>query len=625
MNNFTIKFKLYALAIVVSICLIALFIVTLNASSQMKALNNTFSLIQKSEVEMLTLRRNEKDFLARLDVKYQQKFATNFVQLANHVNQIRNNLESLGLGDKESLIKLVQQLQEYKVGFTQIVDIHQLIGLNHDQGLRGSLRSSVREAEEKLKQSNSLQLIADMLMLRRNEKDFMLRKDNKYIDKFKENFTIFKQHLTDSVLDFATKKDIDTKMAAYRSTFMKLKLGYQKLGLTSKEGLHGEMRSKVHKTEAIFKALETRLSKNITTQNSNIYNNLLYITAAFIILIVVSILSISYSINKRLGSLTHHLNDFALKSGDLSAAIQITGKDEITVISQLFNQFIANLRKTFIEIPVLSENLQQVSKGNSIVSQKTNQLAVEQQSESEQLAEFIQQMLSTTTEVTRNIHIAADLASVTNKSVIVGKKTIKGISDSVNLLANKLQLSAETTQNLESDSHNIRAVLDVIRAIAEQTNLLALNAAIEAARAGENGRGFAVVADEVRALAKRTQDSTMQIEALIESFQLNVKNTIDAMREGAKEASDTAKQTLDANETLDTISSAVNQIFELNSNIAVASEEQEAISNDITTNIQHINKMAKETSQQANETNQSSSQIEDIASNLQSLVAVYRF
>ena len=624
MNNFTIKHKLNALAIAVTFFLMALFAITLNVSSEIKELNQALILVQTSEIEVLTLRRNEKDFLARLDIKYLQKFEQNFVKLIAHINKIQSKLESIGLDNDESHIKLIQQLGEYKEDFIQIVDTHQQIGLNHEKGLRGRLRSSVHKAEKHLTQSNSLQLISDMLILRRNEKDFMLRKDNKYIDKFEKNFIIFSKNLADSSFDTVVKQDILVKMNAYRAMFNELKFSYQKLGLTPKEGLQGEMRSTVHKTEGIIQALDTRLSKQIIKKNKNINDNLLYITGIFIMLIVTSILSMSRSINKRLWHLKHHLSDVSLKSGDLSVAIKTTGKDEITVISQLFNQFIANLRKTFIEIPSLSEHLNSVSRENSIVSQKTNHLAVKQQSESEQLVESIQQMLSFTSNITRNIHIAANLASETNESVLTGKETIKDISDSVHSLANKLQLSVKITKKLEKSSNDIREVLDVIRAIAEQTNLLALNAAIEAARAGENGRGFAVVAGEVRALAKRTQDSTMQIETLVESFQLDVKNTSEAMKEGANEATNTARKSFEANETLDVISSSVDQMFELNSNIATFSEEQEIISSGIKTNTEQINQMAQETSQQASKTNESSSQIENIASDFQLLLATYR-
>jgi len=424
---------------------------------------------------------------------------------------------------------------------------------------------------------HSIQLTADMLMLRRNEKDFMLRRLDKYLTKFNGNFSVFKQHLNESLISDTIKGSISSKMTAYHSMFMEFGQSYKQLGLTPKKGLHGDMRNTVHKTEEIFSAISDELSKNIMTETNLIYNQLVIITVTLTLLIVGAVLSIAHSINSRLGYLQAHLNEVAIKSGDLSATLEITGDDEVTIISQLFNQFVANLKSTFSKIPSLSIALEQESNVNTEVSEQTNQLAIVQQTESDDIAEAVQQMLSASEEITTNIHVAASSAEEANDSVLKGKQVIQNVSSSINSLATKLQSSAEVTKDLEENSHNISTVLDVIRGIAEQTNLLALNAAIEAARAGEQGRGFAVVADEVRTLASRTQDSTTQIQSLIEAFQSNVKSRVTVMQEGSSGASSTAENASDAIQALDVISDTVNKIFELNSSIASASEEQSAI------------------------------------------------
>jgi methyl-accepting chemotaxis protein len=385
------------------------------------------------------------------------------------------------------------------------------------------------------------------------------------------------------------------------------------------------MRSTVHKTEGIFDAITNELSSNIVSQSSHIYNKLFLITGVLLVLIVGIVLSIAHSINTRLGYLQTYLNKLALKPDDLSILLQVTGKDEVTDISQVFNKFIANFKATFSQIPAYSDNLKKESSLNSSVSEQTYQLAVSQQIESSEIAEAVQQMVSATEEITSNFHVAASSAEEADKAVLKGKQVIQDVSLSINSLANELQSSAEVTKDLEENSNNISTVLDVIRGIAEQTNLLALNAAIEAARAGEQGRGFAVVADEVRTLAGRTQDSTTQIQELIESFQENVKNTVNVMQEGSEGASSTAENASNAIQVLDKISSTVSNIFELNASIATASEEQSTISNNIGKSIFSINEMAKETASQSDRTRQSSTEIKLIASDLQSLIGTYKF
>ncbi|MEE9339951.1 MAG: HAMP domain-containing methyl-accepting chemotaxis protein [Methylococcaceae bacterium] len=625
MNNLTIKLKLYGLAGLVIVCLAILSVIALTSFSSIKNLNKTLLIVEVSKSNMLTLRRNEKDFLARLDIKYQQKFKNNFDILMNDINQVKNNIETIELEQEKKLSNLVKYLQTYHVSFNKIVTLHQKIGFDHNSGLRGKLRTAVHNAEKRLKQSNSIQLTADMLMLRRNEKDFMLRRLSKYIDKFDHNYAIFNQHLKESTLSDSTKTDIASNMTSYRSTLMNLSQGYNQLGLTPKEGLQGEMRSTVHKTEDIFSTLTNNLSSIITSQSNNIYTKLLLITGVMLVLIVGSVLFIAHSISIRLDYLQTYFNNLALKPGDLSVLLQVSGKDEVASINEIFNQFIANFKMTFSQIPIYSDNLEKESSLNNSVSEQTHQLATSQQKESSEIAESVQQMVSATEEITRNIHIAAGSAEEADEAVLKGKQVIQDVSLSINSLANKLQTSAEVTKKLEENSNNISTVLDVIRGIAEQTNLLALNAAIEAARAGEQGRGFAVVADEVRTLAGRTQDSTTQIQALIESLQKNVKTTVNVMQEGSTGASSTAESASNATQVLDEISSSVSHIFELNASIATASEEQNAISNNISKSILSINEMAKETANQSNRARQSSTEMNSIASELQSLVGTYKF
>jgi methyl-accepting chemotaxis protein len=202
MNNLTIKNKLYGLAGLVTVCLIVLSVVALSSFSSIKLLNKTLLLVESSKSIMLTLRRNEKDFLARLDIKYQQKFNKNFETLMNSINKVKDNIKTIGLEQEQEnkLVNLFKYLQAYKLSFKSIVTLHQQVGLDPDSGLRGKLRESVHDAEKLLKQSSSIQLTVYMLMLRRNEKDFMLRKLNKYLDKFDRNHAIFNQHLSESTL-----------------------------------------------------------------------------------------------------------------------------------------------------------------------------------------------------------------------------------------------------------------------------------------------------------------------------------------------------------------------------------------------------------------------------------------
>jgi len=598
--------------------------ITLNSFDTIKSLNNILETSKIAQIELLTLRKQEKDFLSRSEIKYLNQFKITFNSLMQNLNEIVENCKKNNLKTNE-VDKLIQIVRRYDTDFTKITQTHQRIGLTHELGLRGQLRHSVHEAEALLKQFSEIQLLADMLMLRRNEKDFMLRRNDKYIAKFEKNYRIFKQHLQHSSLNETSKKHIMDKMRPYHSMFLEFTQAEKKLGLTENRGLQQTLRSTIHQTEKVFANMAVSLSNTLHAQNALIYKQLIGLTILLIILISGTIVLISRAITTRLQDLKEHLHHVAINSGDLSATLEINGKDEITEISSLFNQFVSTLRATFSEIPHLSGSLEEESKLNAIASDKTHQLAATQETEAHDISEAIQQMLEASQEITSNIHVAASSAEEANRSVVDGKQVIQGVNTQINALATQLQASMELTKNLENNSSSISTVLDVIRDIAEQTNLLALNAAIEAARAGEQGRGFAVVADEVRTLASRTQDSTKQIQSLIESLQANVLSTVNVMQEGSESALSTAAGINHATDSLDSISKMVSNIFELNTSIASAAEEQSAISNTISRNILLITDTARETTLQTNQTSDSSSRLKVIATNLHNVIAEYKF
>jgi len=367
------------------------------------------------------------------------------------------------------------------------------------------------------------------------------------------------------------------------------------------------------------------LSSKISAQNSTISNSLLVITTIIFVLLAAVIFAISYSINYRLQQIKSHLEKVALNSGDLSTSINIQGNDEITSIAGLFNQFVANLKNTFSEIPSFAKHLESASATNLTISENTSKLALEQQEKSDEVVTSTNKILLATEEVSNSINNAASSAEEANKLVEKGKKVVNDVGLSINALATKLHASAQLTSDLEENSQNISTVLDVIKAIADQTNLLALNAAIEAARAGEHGRGFAVVADEIRTLASRTQESTAQIHALIESLQINVHNTVKVINEGSIGSSAAADDTLKANEVIDNIGHIVNTLFSLNTSIAGASKEQRSDLSLINKNISDISKTAKEAATQSNKTSQSGAEINAISTNLKLLISSYNF
>jgi methyl-accepting chemotaxis protein len=202
----------------------------------------------------------------------------------------------------------------------------------------------------------------------------------------------------------------------------------------------------------------------------------------------------------------------------------------------------------------------------------------------------------------------------------VVRNSVNGIRS----LAENVEEAAGVIHRLEQDSEQIGTILDVIRGIADQTNLLALNAAIEAARAGEQGRGFAVVADEVRTLAQRTQQSTQEIQAMIEQLQEGSRNAVQVMELGRQRTEESVDLSSRAGTSLDAITSAVSRITDMNLQIASAAQEQSTVAEEMARNINQISEVSDETSHGAQQTEDASQQLSQLASELQTLVQQFK-
>src|SRR5690606_5666675 len=197
-------------------------------------------------------------------------------------------------------------------------------------------------------------------------------------------------------------------------------------------------------------------------------------------------------------------------------------------------------------------------------------------------------------EVARNAQSAAEAARYAEEQSREGAQVVSATIHSIRQLAQEVESACATIGTLEQEAANIDAVLAVIRGIAEQTNLLALNAAIEAARAGEQGRGFAVVADEVRALAARTQESTKDIQNMIERLQSGVHNAVQATHSGSERARQSVEQAAGVDQALSVTGDSVLRINDMAAQIATACEEQSSVTEEIARNISDIRDLSNE-------------------------------
>lgn len=314
----------------------------------------------------------------------------------------------------------------------------------------------------------------------------------------------------------------------------------------------------------------------------------------------------------------------AMSQGDLTHKVSIAGKDEFAWMCWEYSEGRKGFTELLKEILGSSGQLAAAAEELSAITEQSNNGVMRQQGEIEQVATAMNEMSATVTEVSKNAANAASAAQDADDQAKNGCEIVNTTVQTINNLASEVENTSEVIENLKGDSISIGAVLDVIRDIAEQTNLLALNAAIEAARAGEQGRGFAVVADEVRTLASRTQQSTREINDMIEKLQNGANQAVSVMEMGRAKAEESVEQAAKAGEALQTITGVVDNIKSMNMQIASAAEEQSATAEEINRNIVNISEVAQETAGGSQQTASASDELARLASDLQSQVVKFK-
>lgn len=313
-----------------------------------------------------------------------------------------------------------------------------------------------------------------------------------------------------------------------------------------------------------------------------------------------------------------------IADGDLTQRIKINGSDEPAHLLIALKKMQISLHDTIKRISESSNMLASASEELHAVTEDTNRGLNQQSAEIDQAATAVNEMTAAVEEVARNAVNTADDSKAADKSTYQGREKVSQTLESINKLVGNISDTSSEVKILAQSAGEISQVLVVIRSIAEQTNLLALNAAIEAARAGDAGRGFAVVADEVRALAHRTQQSTAEIEQMIEGIQSGTGRAVDAMNESQDRANGTLVVAREANDALEVISEAITSINQKNLVIASASEEQAQVAREVDRNLVNIRDLSMQTSAGANQTNAASQELSRLAVDLHSMVSKFR-
>ncbi len=568
-------------------------------------------LVEDVEIGALQMRRREKDFLLRKDVKYIKKYDT----AEKAVDQALEKIAGLAVSAPvlENVKRLKANITRHKEQFYKVSQLQEAIGLNEKLGFSGVLRNAVHAVEVKLKAANLDKLTIKILMMRRHEKDFMMRGTEKYIARIDSRRQEFDALLKKTALPDSVRAELTTLMDAYQNGFK----AYAKTALALKP--ETKMLSTIFADmapdfEALFKASKAGKQKiEATLTASRDLTRTIFLGSAIVVLIIATGLGllIGRSITTPIRNLTAAMQKLVAGDtsvdvpnskdkngiGDMARAVEIFKENMIrnkeleadvrerqlkvteraTVIEQLNEDFDSEVSEVLAGLASATEQLNETATSMSSASEETQAQSGVILTASDESMRNIQSVVSATEELSASIEE-------------IGRQTIDSSSMSRRAVESAEGAKTQVTQLVEH-SQKIGDVVSLISDIAEQTNLLALNATIEAARAGEMGKGFAVVASEVKSLASQTAKATEDIGAQIEAMQGMTTGTATAIED---------------------IVAIINSVDEVINAIAGGMDEQNSATQEISQSIQLASRGAQEITSNVNGVNEaanSSSQL----------------
>ena len=610
-RSLSIKLRLVLIGVIALLAMAAMLVLQLYQANTTAALSEAKGQVDALTADMLMLRRHEKDFLMRKQEKYPERHKKMVNELQATASSLRENLVDLGI-DVQQVDNFTTLVRDYSSSFETLVEIERSIGFDKDDGLKGALRNAAQELEDRM---NKRELtFTTLLQMRRQEKDFMLRRAEADIASFNEYYNQLIQQLPAESLDVANN---------YADSFNALAEKNKARGLTPELGAEGSMRETIQATEAILDAMSSTLIEEINSSLSRLQVIGLTVFAIVLALVAGLIMILARSINQPLQRASAQISRVR-KELDFRLRLDEGGNDEITHFSSDVNALLDDFQDLVKSINVALTNLNSATEQLATATSNTAEGMQTQQNETEMVAAAITEMGATIHEIASNTESTTEKARSTNDCATQGRDQVNDTVTSIRNLVNRLDIASGAVSELEKDSQTIGTVLDVIRGIAEQTNLLALNAAIEAARAGEQGRGFAVVADEVRTLAMRTQESTSQIETIITTLQERTQQIVGEMKACQHEGTSSDEQADKAMQRLNEISEEVNTILEMTTQIAVAIEQQSQVAGEVNQNVINIRDLSEDTMRNVSINEQASEEVVAQTSTLRQHIAQFK-
>lgn len=367
-----------------------------------------------------------------------------------------------------------------------------------------------------------------------------------------------------------------------------------------------------------------RFTQEIDQNEEAATRNLLALVVIGAVVSLAAAVFLPVVVARQVSQISNRVQNIAEGDGDLTIRIPVDTQDELGELASHVNHFMEKLQRIIANVLSNAHEVSKTAESLLDVSSKSQRAADDQCQAINMVVTAVNELTMAIQEVANNTGNTAQNTREASSITDSGQERIRLAVERVQQLAVRISETANFMLSLEGEAKNVTSVIDVIRGVAEQTNLLALNAAIEAARAGEQGRGFAVVADEVRTLASRTQQSTTDIQGMLNQLQQGVQRAVDAMSASSSMTQEAASSANEAGQSLMGIGSAVKEIADMTIQIATAAEEQSLVTSEIDKNLVQINTLAMDTAMGASKTAEESQRLNELSIQLRQLLAQFK-
>jgi methyl-accepting chemotaxis protein len=482
------------------------------------------------------------------------------------------------------------------------------------------------------KQNTILQAVNDVDSLffqaRLNQADYLITKNAKYsqnlsslVDKADSQLAKVKSSMqVQKSIDQVS--DIQRAIQEYYSTFTTLKGVIDGGGTTDTSALTQQMMTSADNASRLSDQL-VQAERSIATDVRDSISNTILVAVIF-----------SFAISAGLAvylvkAITRPLNQSmeiadAIAQGDLTVNVDVSGDDEFACLNRALLKSTHSLNGIVSELKQVATQLADIGNTVGISVSETSASIDSQQSETDQLAAAIEQLAASATQIAQSAASASESSKTSNEEAQKGETIAKASRESMSELTVMLDEATQSVDKLNNDTKSIATIVEVIQGIAEQTNLLALNAAIEAARAGEQGRGFAVVADEVRNLAQRTKSSTVEISNIVETIGNASGQVVDVINKANSQSSKATEMVSEASQTYANIITNVQNMTDINYEVASAAEQQSNVSSEVSSNVMRIKGLCDQNTHNLASISEQSQQQIQVSTKLTELIGFFR-